>query len=254
MKKELHLIYDQIIKKGIKEFEITLLHSYSTTTEVKDQKPDALEKAEKMGFKIRVLNGGRLGFSFGTDFSLKSINYVIDQAFQSATCLPSDSFNIFQKEILSMPALQNQDPCYFQLTQNEKNEALLSMEKAALIQGNRVKRVRYTSLNDSRDTIWVLNHHGIELTHERTEFQITIMPVVEEGSETESYFDQQYSPFWKDLKFTDLGKAAATEALSRLGGERLPTLKTPIILNSQVASEIIDVLSSSILAENVFKK
>jgi len=75
--------------------EVFLRSSTSTTIEVKDQKVDAFERARDIGVGLRVLVGGRTGFSYTTDLTEPSLRELARSAVSgpgTPSPIPSRSF------------------------------------------------------------------------------------------------------------------------------------------------------------------
>jgi PmbA protein len=77
--------------------------------------------------------------------------------------------------------------------------------------------------------------------------------VAEEGDDSQMGWDFGFSRFFSGINVETIAANAVAKALGILGARKIPTMHCPAILDNHVASEILEVLASSFLAENVQK-
>lgn len=254
MEKKLTLIQDALARKKISDFEIFIEQSRDLTFEVKEGALDALEDGHTIGFGLRVLSDQKVGFSYGTDFSPAAITKAVERASEAAQHTTPHKNNGWPKGAKLYPKVANLDPTLSTIPIQEKIETARLLEKTALATDSSIKRVRYASYAESVKEIRLVNSHGLNLAHQKSYVTLSLMAVAEKGKDSEMAFDTDSSPFWKDLNPQSLARKVAQDAAEQLGGKRISNYRGPVVLNPNVASDMLSVLAPSTLAENIHKK
>lgn len=254
MKNLLNKIKNCATKKRIKDFEIYIEKVSGMTVEVKEGKVDSIDYDNSLGYGIRIIKNNRMGFSFGTDFSADAIRFVVDRAVSSANHSTPNVNNGWGMKTSHYPKIKNHDSSLKKRSKEEKISLAQKMEETALQYDKRVKRVRYANYQESYEEVHLFNSSGIELNHKKSDCELSMMAVAESRDDSEMAQDSVSSPFFEDLNPSQLGEGVAEEAVGRLGGQRIPNYKGPIVINPSVAVDMLEVLMPSLLAENIHKK
>lgn len=245
--REIRKIQDRLAKKGVSDFEIFFGRSRGVTLEVEDQCLDSHEVENEMGYAIRVIKDGRMGFAYGTD--LASIDWVVDSAQKSAYFEEASQAWGFSKVY---PKVSNWDDSFLASDQ-EKIDRVRSMEAKAKSVDPRIEGVKQASYSDGASEITLAYSDGRVLHHEFTSYEMSLM-VIARDSDSQTTFDSISSPFLKDLDGTHLATSTAKRALELLGGHRIKNYKGPIVLDRMVMTEIIGLLAPSTTVDNIHKK
>jgi PmbA protein len=256
MKKIVEKFKNHLAKKGAPEFEIFFMREQCLEAEVKDQKLNAFESAETLGASLRVIHQNRLGFSYTTELTDQGITKAVDEAMVN-------SHHSDAREYLQLPHpdpsinnsfLDDYDKSLGGISPQKKIALALELEKAALHFDPRVKKVRGASYEGSVSEIMLANSWGLEAHHQKSMNVLSLMAVAEEGSEAEAAYEFGFSCFFADLDSQSVGKRAAQKAIRYLGGKPGPTLKGPVLLDSWMAAETLEVLAGSFYADHLVKK
>ena len=235
--------------------EIYIRNSSSTTIEVKDQKVDAFERARDIGAGLRVLVGDRMGFAFTTDLTPASLRILAGSAVTNARNTASDPFHSIP-EIPSAPyqSVSIFDPAVVALSEGEKIERVMAMEREAFAVDLRVKRIRKASAGFSDSKTLIMNSLGAEVLTEATAVSASIEVVAEHQGESQAGWDYDVKRFYRELDIEQVGRRAARKALDLLGACRIDSVKAPVVLDPSVAEEFLSIMASGFSAENVQKK
>jgi PmbA protein len=93
----------------------------------------------------------------------------------------------------------------------------------------------------------------LRLSCEKTYVSASILAVAEQGEHAETGWDYGFSPFFDQLDIDSIGANAASRAVGGLGARPIKSMNVPAILPPWVASDVVQALSESFLADNVQK-
>ncbi len=235
--------------------EVFLRSSTSTTIEVKDQQVDAFERARDIGVGLRVLAGGRQGFSYTTDLTEPSLRELARSAAASARNTEADPFAIIPARSSSPYQEVNVfDPAIAALSEQEQIDRVMAMEREAYAVDPRVRRIRKASASFYQAETLIANTHGASVFYRGTAASASIEVVAEEKGESQAGWEYDVRRFYGQLDIEETGRRAARKALDLLGACHIDSIKAPVVLEASVAEEILSVISSGFSAENVQKK
>ena len=232
------------------------LRSYtSTTIEVKDQKVDAFDRARDIGGGLRVLINGRMGFAFTTDLSERALKTLARAAVTNAQNTQPDEFHsIPGRPSAAYRNVEIYDPLMVALTEEEKIDRVMVMEREAIGVDPRIKRIRKASAGFSESDTLIMNTHGAEVSYRSTAASSSIEVVAEDKGESQAGSDFDVKRFYRKLMIEEVGRRAARRALDLLGARVIESVKAPVILEAEVAGEFLAIMASGFSAEGVQKK
>ena len=227
----------------------------ATTVEVKDQKIDAFDRAKDIGVGLRVLVNGRLGFAFTTDLSEGVLKTLAQAAVTNAQNTEPDPYqSIPAKYQTPSRSVAIHDPELVRLTEKEKIDRVMAMEREAFALDPRIKRIRKASASFSESETVILNTNGSEVAYRGTACSSSIEVVAEEQGESQAGSDFDVNRFYRKLLIEEVGRRAARRALDLLGARHIDSIKAPVVLEATVAQEFLAMLASGFSAESVQKK
>jgi PmbA protein len=235
--------------------EIYIRNSSSTTIEVKDQKVDAFERARDIGAGLRVLVGDHMGFAFTTDLTPESLRVLAGSAVTNARNTASDPF-LSIPEISPAPykSVSIFDPAVIALSEGEKIERVMAMEREVFAVDPRVRRIRKASADFSDSSTLIMNSLGAEVLTEATVVSASIEVVAEHQGESQAGWEYDVRRFYRDLDIEQVGRRAARKALDLLGARSIDSVKAPVVLDPSVVEAFLSIMASGFSAENVQKK
>ncbi len=241
--------------RGADAAEAYLRSTRATTLEVKGQKVDAFERARDSGVGIRLLIGQQTGFSYSTDVSETALRMLVDAAVENARNAEPDPFAVIPGRP-SDPYLTVvlHDPAIASLSEREKIERVMAMERAAFAVDPRVKRIRKASATFGEAETVIVNSRGAAVAYRGTAASASIEVVAEEKGEAQAGWEHEVKRFYAKLDVEGVGSRAAQKALDLLGACPLESVKAPVILDSSVAEEFLAIMAGGFSAENVQKK
>ncbi|MDH4163418.1 MAG: TldD/PmbA family protein [Nitrospirota bacterium] len=235
--------------------EIYLRSSVATSVEIKDQKVDAFERARDIGIGLRVLTDERIGFAFTTDFTREGLATLVDGAIDNAKSIDRDPLAVLPEIAgASYSHVIIHDPVVAGISEQEKIDRVMAMERAAYGVDSRIKRIRKASASFSESETLIRSSRGNEVSYRSTAVSASIEAVAEAGGEAQAGWDFDVRRFYKDIDIEGVGRRAASKALDLLGARHIDSVKAPVILDNAVAEEFLSILASGFSAENVQKK
>jgi len=235
--------------------EVFLRSSASTTIEVKDRKVDAFDRAKDIGAGLRVFVGGRMGFAFTTDLSESSLSTLAQAAVTNAQNTERDPFHSLSPAPLTPYQAPNIcDPEIASLSEKEKIERVMAMEREAFAVDPRIKRMRKASASFSESETMILNTNGVDAAFRSTVCSSSIEVVAEDKGESQAGWDFDVNRFYSRLMIEEVGRRAAHKALELLGAKSVASARAPVVLEANVAEEFLSMMASGFSAENVQKK
>ncbi len=247
-------ILQKTLRRGPSEAEVFAVDSTSTTIDVRDQKVDAFNIASSRGIGLRVILDGRLGFSYTSGLTSQATDRLIDESFVNAINNEIDEYNGFPEGDHKPPLLDNYyDIDLKRVSEAEKIEKAMLLEKSALNYDSRIKKVRQASYRDSENSTVILNSRGVDISFNDTLCSTSILSVAEDDSGSETGWEFDFNRFCSKLEIEKVGVTAAQKAVGMLGARRIETCNLPAVLAPNVAADFIGILTSSLYADSIQK-
>lgn len=243
-------LLEMALKRGADSAEVYIKTVKRLSVDVKGQKVDAIESSIDSGFSIRLIRNGRLGFSFSTD--PEGLEETVDKAIEASKWTERDEYLCFPKEPEKIQ-MDIYDPSIATIEEDEAIEKALLIEKAAIEEDRRIKKVRKATATFSEREVHLLNSLGLSKEYRATACTAQIMVVAEDKGEGQMGWDFCGSRFLKKVSFEEVGRNAAKRALNLLGAKRIEPQKVPVILDSSSATEFLGIFSALLSSENVQK-
>lgn len=245
---------ERLLKSRVLDgYEIMLGASRNLSIEVKDQQVDTFKCSQPVGVSVRVLKAHGMGFSFSTSMDDADLVRMIDNAVIGAETQTPDEFNGFPPPRTYQDVAGMFDAELAAVGEEEKIARTLELERLTLAEDSRVKRVRKSTYGESSYEVFIRNSLGFEGSYRGTSVSSSISAVAEENGDSQMGWDFGFSNRFSGVDVALIARTAAVKATGLLGARNIPTIRCPALLDNYVATEILEVLASSFLAENVQK-
>lgn len=239
--------------RSLDGWEIMAGASRNLSIEVKEQKVDTFRCSAPVGVGVRLLKGEGLGFSYSTSLEKADLERMIDNALVGAESQTPDRFNglPLQQEF---PVIDGMfDPALDLVSEEEKIDRAMRLESLTLAADPRLKRVRKSSYAESAYGVAIRNSFGVAGEYRGTSVSSSIAVLAEESGDSQMGWDFGFSNRFAGVDPARIAAAAAVKATALLGATTIPSMRCPALLDNHVAGEILGVISSAFLAENVQK-
>jgi PmbA protein len=237
------------------EGEALIIDSQQTQMQVDKGEVAQLTQSGSCGVGVRVIDGGRVGYSYTSNLTPESIEKTISAAIELAQVatpdpsrsipdpkpIPDEDLEIWDAELATMPI-------------ERKIELLKRAERATFDYDPRISLVPYCEYEDAITVRYLANTKGFAGSYGKTIAAIVMMAVAAEGDQRTESFDLGASVFFHELDAEQIGRSLAKRVLSTLGGVTVPTQTCPVVFDALVASELFYMLSIALDGEQILKK
>lgn len=240
--------------RQIDAYEIVVSGSRDLAIEAKQGKVDAFRCADTLGGAVRLLAGQGLGFSFSTAMDPAALSGMVEAALVAARVQSPDPWHTLPEACSSYPETPwLYDPALPATDETLKVERALALERLVLSFDPRVKRVRKCSYGESVYHTLIRNSHGLNVSYSGTYNSLSVSAVAEADGDAQTGWDYAFSPSYAGIDLETVARGAGRKATGLLGARTLATMSCQVVLDNRVASELLDLLAKSFLAENVHK-
>jgi PmbA protein len=234
-------------------YEIFMSASRNLSIEVKEQQVDTFRCSSPVGVGIRVLKANAMGFSFSTSMDDCDLMKMIDNALTSAQFQTPDENNIFPFPEAYPEISGLFDGELGRVGEGEKIGRAMELERLTLAADPRVRKVRKASYGESNYEGHIRNSLGVSGSYRDTSITCSVSAIAEKGDDSQMGWDFGFSNFFSGVDVATISRTAADKAAGLLGARKIPTMRCPAVLDNHVATEILEVLSTSFLADSVRK-
>ena len=228
---------------------------WSRKTEVKARggEVDSLTSSETKGVGVRVVSGGRLGYSWAADPNESEARRLLGLARDAAAHSTADDAN-------GLPAAEESKdvPGLFraavpELSSERRVSLALELERAATSARPEVRKVEDVVYADAISRVAIASTRGVDASYERTDCWCVVSALAERDGETQSGFSFRVAREPDDLAWEEAAAEAAERGARLLGGRKPATERLPVILDPWAASAFLGVLAAALSAEEVQK-
>jgi PmbA protein len=240
--------------RGGEEVEVFVARGVDTDVRAYDGEVEHLQTASSAGVGIRVVSGGRQGFSYAGYLDEEVAKAVLEEARDNAGfSSPDEHVSLALPDGVAAVAMDVFDPELASWPTERKVQMALEMERAARKADPRVRQVSSADYSDSSGEAAIATSTGIEASFERTGCHVSASVIAGEGddSHTGVGFSVARGPSKLD---PDRAVADAVERATRLiGGRKTRSGPVTVVFDPRVASTFLGVVASSLSGEAVTK-
>lgn len=173
------------------QVEAFLTHEKTFEARAFDGAIDSVSSAEPRGAGIRVVNGGRVGFSYTTDLSEGGLGTALERARTNSRYASEDEAVVLAAAWESPPPEIGGlvDPEQPAVSAEQKVSFTVALERATHSADPRIRTVEDAVYSDSEAQVAIATSTGVEGTYSRTDAWGYSVAIAEEGSDTQVGFD-----------------------------------------------------------------
>ncbi len=245
-------ILKKLVKKNCDKAEVFIRKTNGISAESKDGMVDSFKVENDFGIAIRVITGKSQGFAFATD--INKIDEVIEMAVESAKYSADDEFIcIPEVDAGDIREVEIYDPDIDGINERDIIDSALYLEISARDHDPRIVRIRKALVSAGVSETIIMNSSGLMCSYKGTSMSAQISVMAEEDGDAQMGWDYILCRRKSDVDIKSVGKTAASRAIELLGSRRISSVKVPIVLDSSVAVDFLEILSSSLSSESVQK-
>lgn len=243
---------DEHLKGAFDAYEICHIIERTRAFEAADRDLYGRELSEEEGIALRAVKNGRPVFSYTFEKGERAITALLENARALLPFMEADEHYRFSSSFAYYPLMDLYDEAGLKVTQEEKIATLLSMEGTILDFDRRVQKTRSCELHENEIIVKILNSHGLKAEARKTIYMMAALCVAADGEEV-SWYDWAWANRLDSIDGQALGRRIAGKTISFLGGEGLSTGVYDGCLTPGAACDLLSLLASSFLGENLDK-
>lgn len=233
------------------EAEAYIVHDLATQIRVRQGEVDQLSQSSSRGLGVRVIDAGRTGYAYTSNFSDASIEKTWRTAVELAkVATPDPQRALPEPQPIPTEDLDIWDEMLADVPTTDKIALLKRVERAVLDYDPRVLLAEFCTYGDNITTVYLANSSGFAGQYGRTTSYAYVMSVArgEEGGMTNA-FGMGASNRFLDLNAEAIGRDASEKAVSILGGQPVATQTATVVLDPSVGAQILGALASALSAD-----
>lgn len=236
------------------EVELFLQERRGTRVEAYGGEVESLRYSHSRGVGVRAMEGGRLGYAYCTGWEWEEVAEAVRNAVDNARYSAPDEHNL-----LPLPERYPQEdlgiyhPEAEEKSSEDKVEIALQLEELTLEADRRIARVETAVYVDGVSLVAVANTRGVSGSYRSSDCYCYVMPIAEEGGESQSGFSFDLGVKPSDLDPSGVAREAAERACWLLGAGSMASRRTTVVLDNMVAAEFLGMLAAALSAEAVQK-
>ncbi len=241
------------------QYELYLNRSSATKIDSKDQKIEALTRAEDVGLSVRLKRQNRVGFSFTTSLEENAITRAVESALQVSEVMPEEAdiqLGGFDPNIIRLQASMESryDEAGLRVKVEDKIAQAMRLERLCRETDSRIKTVRSASFSESVGESLLVSHEGVILRNRGTVFSSSIACKAEDAAgDAQMGYEYVFSNFLNKVDVEFCARSGAESATELLGATKPKSMKCPAVIRNDVVSDLIDFLTSSFSGEEIEK-
>ena len=248
------LALDLLTSLGL-QGEVYLEDSHRTKVSVSGGKVETLEERRDRGLGLRVFTSGGVGFSFATDLAPDPVKSAIVGAREIARHIgPDEAWRLAEPVPLDPLSFPNEDEGIESVEMSRRIEIARTMEKAARATDSRVQKTRESAYQDFRGQVWIASTTGLSASYSYSRSVGYLEVTASEGDGSQVGFHAEFGLGPDGLDPVEVGRAAATKALDKLGAEPASTGRVPAVMHREVVAGLLEALSPAFSAGRVIKE
>ncbi|HVF52396.1 MAG TPA: TldD/PmbA family protein [Actinomycetota bacterium] len=242
--------------EGGEALEAWASHEREFEVKVHGGEVESISVSEPRGIGVRIIDDGRMGFSFTTDLTEGGVDAVLAAARSNARWTTPDEcarIGTISAAGTDPSLLLLTSPAFGDATPADKVSLALELERAARALDPRVRTVEDAVYADTDTSLAIATSAGAEGSFRRTDAWCYVVAIATEGDDTEVAFDFDLARALDGLDPADVAARAVAKAVGVLGAHKIPSARMPVIFDPYTAAQFLGVLGNAITAEAVQK-
>jgi PmbA protein len=230
------------------EIEAYIQLSTETQIKVSQGKVEQLSQATSRGLGVRVIDEGRMGYAYTSDF--EQADAALDEALQLARGADADSHRALpEPQPLAEASLAIYDPAVDAAPMERRVEMALAIEEAALASDRRVVATTMCTYLDGVAHVYLANSRGFAGRYAKSTVGGFLLAVARDEAGQTMGLGVGLSPFLAEIDPVAIGREAGEKAVRILGGKPVETQRATVVFDPVTAAELVGWLAQALTAE-----
>lgn len=249
---------EHALKSGAQEAGVTISNNNSSRVEVREEKIDRLEEANRSNMRISLYVDRKYSSHSTNRISNKEeLARFIEEAIAGTRYLSEDEFRTLPDPDLYYRGggedLKTVDPDFASVDPQQKIGHAFATEKEVLGKDERIISVT-ASYSDGMSGMVMVTSNGFSGDTENTFYSLSSSVSVKDGDARPSSGWFESSIFHKDLVMEGVGLQALKRALDKLGQEKIRSARMPMVVENRLAGNTIGPLISALNGFSIQQK
>jgi PmbA protein len=239
--------------KGLKDMEIYYDCSSELSVKTYLGNIDSFSVSNSEGVSFRALHNGKMGYAYTEKVDESSIPFLVEEAMQNAIIIDSDDKENIYVGADTYKKIDNYNPALDEVTEEQKIQLALDLEKEASSLDNRIQSIQYCVYGDVAGETKIINSKGLSLSSKSNIAFAYVGVVAKDGDDLKTGMAYKATNDFSKIDPKSIAQEAVEEAISMLGAESVQSGNYPIILRNNAACDLLESFSDVFSAENVQK-
>jgi PmbA protein len=234
------------------EAEAIIMDEQETKVRVDRGTVEQLAQSGSRGLGVRVIDRGRVGYGYTSDFRPGNIDDTWQAAAALARVASADEHrSLPDPQPIPEEDLEIWDPELPRVTVEQKIALAQQVEEAALACDPRVAMTNRCTYQDSIAHVYLANSRGFAGAYSRTTAFAYVIGIGRDEDGQTMAFGVDASNHFHDLDAQAIGQEAGLGAVQLLGGRPVETQIGTVVLDPMVTGSVLAVISQALTAESV---
>ena len=254
---EINNFIDILFKKAeercIENFEIYYTSSKSSSIKVFNQEVDSYSDSNSQGISFRLIEKGKMGYSYTESISEKEIDFLINEALENAAIIENDDIEEIYKGEEEYKELELYNPDLETVSIGDKISLLMNTEKITKELDSRIKRVNYCVFGNGSSTRIIKNSKGLNLSEKGNSAYVYVSVVAEDNGITKSGSGFKVSNDFSLFDADTVAKDAVEDAVSKLNPVSIESKQYKVIIKNKAFASMLGAFTGIFSSDNVQK-
>ncbi len=245
-------------KQGVDACDVYIVNGSQFSSTIRLGQIEKLQQSISKGLGMRIFKNDATALTYTTDFTDKSVKNLVKETMEIVKVSGADKFNgLAPKEFLGTynGNLMLFDDSLAKLSPEKKIEMAKAAEDAGRGFDKRITNTRGTNWNDGTFQLTLANSDGFVGQYKSTTSSLNVTLVAEEDGvkQTDGWFT--FNRFVNKLDSPKaVGEEAARRTLAKLGGKKVKSQTAPVVIDRQVASQIVGWVFGAASGRSIYRK
>lgn len=236
------------------EVEAFVVRHRGTEVRAYDGAVESLTVSDSAGVGVRVVAGGRQGFSYAGTLEAGALDEVLAEARDNARFGTVDpDAGVAAPDGVPVPALDLFRPSLSSVPTDDKVELALALEKATRAADGRIIGVESAEYSDVVGEMAVATSAGVAAEARETACYLASYALASADDDTQTGFGFSVGREPADLDPEAAAADAAHRATRLLGARKAPSGRLTVVLDPFVTAQLLGIIGSTLSGEAVLK-
>ncbi len=198
------------------------------------------------GLSLRGLVNGKMAMAFTEALDEDAIPMLIENVVQSAALIEDEDEQFI---FAGSPKYETVDATGDLGSPADRIQLAIALEKEALCLDERVKSLSYCMLQTARESVQIVNTHGLNLTHSGDYAVAYVAAIAREGEKVTNSGAMRIVQNLSDISAAEMGKEAVAESVFQLSAAPCDSGEMPVIIRNTAMADFLDTFSGIFSAD-----